>query len=110
MPKCRAVHSWWARCRTRRTSCSTTRSGRTRALNQLAAKPQLGLLDLRGRALTSPWAKRRYPWGEEPPAPERANLDAAGGGCLDVGALPESDSYFGCRQMIGNVWEWCADA
>jgi iron(II)-dependent oxidoreductase len=82
----------------------------TPALNQLAAKPQLGLLDLRGRALTSPWAKRRFPWGEESPTPERANMNAAAGGCLDVGALPESDSYFGCRQMIGNVWEWCQDA
>ncbi|HLG71756.1 MAG TPA: selenoneine synthase SenA [Chloroflexota bacterium] len=82
----------------------------TRALNQLAAKSQLGLLDLRGRALTSPWAKRRYPWGEEPPTPDRANLNAAAGNTLDVGALPASDSFFGCRQMIGNVWEWCQDA
>jgi iron(II)-dependent oxidoreductase len=82
----------------------------TPALNKLAAKPKLGLLDLRGRALTSPWRKRRYPWGDETPTPARANLDGAGGGTLDVCALPEGDSFFGCRQMIGNVWEWCADA
>ncbi len=50
--------------------------------------------------------KRRYPWGDEPPTPERANLDAIALGCVDVGALPAGDSAFGCRQMLGNVWEW----
>jgi iron(II)-dependent oxidoreductase len=54
-------------------------------------------------------AKRIYPWGNEFPTPERANLDAAALGCLDVRALPDGDSAFGCRQMIGNVWEWTAD-
>jgi iron(II)-dependent oxidoreductase len=50
--------------------------------------------------------KRRYPWGDEPPLPSRANLDADRLGRLDVAALPDSDSAFGCRQMMGNVWEW----
>jgi len=53
--------------------------------------------------------KRRYPWGDEPPSPQRANLDSAVMGCLDVRALPAGDSTFGCRQLIGNVWEWTAD-
>jgi iron(II)-dependent oxidoreductase len=53
--------------------------------------------------------KRPYPWGDELPSPERANLDSAAMGCLDVRALPAGDSAFGCRQMIGNVWEWTAD-
>jgi iron(II)-dependent oxidoreductase len=52
--------------------------------------------------------KRRFPWGDEPASPGRANLDAARGGCIDVAALPASDSVHGCRQMIGNVWEWTA--
>jgi iron(II)-dependent oxidoreductase len=54
--------------------------------------------------------KRRFPWGDEAPTAQLANLDGRAGGCLDVGALPEGDSAFGCRQMIGNVWEWTADA
>jgi iron(II)-dependent oxidoreductase len=50
--------------------------------------------------------KRRFPWGDEPPTPEHANLDWSAMGCIDVGACPKGDSAFGCRQMIGNVWEW----
>ncbi len=50
--------------------------------------------------------KRRFPWGEEDAGPARANLDWRAMGCVDVGALPAGDSAFGCRQMIGNVWEW----
>ncbi len=53
--------------------------------------------------------RRRFPWGDEPPTPERANLDYRAGGTVDVRALPAGDSPLGCRQMIGNVWEWVAD-
>ncbi len=53
--------------------------------------------------------KRRFPWGDDAPMPERANLDYRAGGTVDVRALPAGDSAFGCRQMIGNVWEWVAD-
>jgi iron(II)-dependent oxidoreductase len=53
--------------------------------------------------------KRIFPWGREAPTLARANLDARSGGCADVGAFSEGDSAFGCRQMIGNVWEWTGD-
>jgi len=53
--------------------------------------------------------KRLYPWGDEPPSPRLANLDGRLLGPVDVAAFPEGDSAFGCRQMMGNVWEWCAD-
>jgi len=50
--------------------------------------------------------KRRFPWGDEPATSARANLDFRAGGTIDVRALPAGDSPTGCRQMIGNVWEW----
>jgi iron(II)-dependent oxidoreductase len=52
--------------------------------------------------------KRRFPWGEEPPGSRHANLDGRLGGPVDVACFPEGDSAYGCRQMIGNVWEWTA--
>ena len=53
--------------------------------------------------------KRRYPWGDTAPDPDHANLDGRGLGPVDVAALAAGDSAFGCRQMLGNVWEWTAD-
>jgi gamma-glutamyl hercynylcysteine S-oxide synthase len=50
--------------------------------------------------------KWRLPWGDTLPGPSQANLDWSRMDTVDVAALPESDSAFGCRQMIGNVWEW----
>jgi iron(II)-dependent oxidoreductase len=52
--------------------------------------------------------QRRYPWGDTLPATVPAQLDARSLGCADVAARPEGDSACGCRQMIGNVWEWTA--
>jgi gamma-glutamyl hercynylcysteine S-oxide synthase len=68
-------------------------------------------------ALASPGAggaklaqgKRRYPWGDEAPTNDLCNLDGRALGCVDVAACADTDSAFGCRQMIGNVWEWCED-
>ena len=53
-------------------------------------------------------SKRRFPWGNAPPIAAFAHLNWDGGGCAEVGAMPASDSAFGCRQMFGNVWEWTA--
>lgn len=52
--------------------------------------------------------KHPYPWGQAPPDLCKANLDALWNGPVDVAAFPEGDSAFGCRQMLGNVWEWTA--
>lgn len=52
--------------------------------------------------------KRLYPWGAEPGDTTRANTDGYQLGCADVAAYAEGDSPLGCRQMLGNVWEWTA--
>jgi len=55
-------------------------------------------------------AKRTYPWGDSAPSPDRCNIDALRGGLLDVADIPAGDSAAGCRQMLGQVWEWTATA
>lgn len=52
--------------------------------------------------------KRLFPWGEEPPAPDKANLDQMAFGTAQVGAYPAGASPCGALGMIGNVWEWTA--
>ncbi len=64
-----------------------------------AAKP-----DPRGSTLRQ--RKRSFPWGDVPATLQKVNMDWQAMGCIGVGALSEGDSAFGCRQMIGNVWEW----
>jgi iron(II)-dependent oxidoreductase len=49
---------------------------------------------------------RTYPWGEEPPSRELANLDQLGFGTTGIGAYPRNVSPIGCSGMIGDVWEW----
>jgi ergothioneine biosynthesis protein EgtB len=48
-------------------------------------------------------ARRRYPWGDTAEG-GRANLGGTGRVPVDRFAL--GDSLGGCRQMMGNVWEW----
>lgn len=62
-----------------------------------------------GRTLSG--IKREVPWARRRPGPTArlpCNLDGASGGPIDVAALGDGDSAFGCRQMLGNVWEWTA--
>jgi iron(II)-dependent oxidoreductase len=51
---------------------------------------------------------RMYPWGDEPPTAELANVDQLAFGTAPVGAFQRNVSPIGCYGMIGDVWEWTA--
>ena len=65
------------------------------------------LAEVEGDTLTG--TRRRYPWADSPePSSERANLDGDGGGLWPITSAAAGDTPAGCRQMLGNVWEWTA--
>ncbi|HEU5475236.1 MAG TPA: ergothioneine biosynthesis protein EgtB [Actinophytocola sp.] len=49
---------------------------------------------------------RRFPWGDEEPGAEHANLGQRHLGPAEVGAYPAGASPLGVHQLIGDVWEW----
>jgi len=57
---------------------------------------------------SSSGTKRSYPWGEQPPSNELANVDQLSFGTRAVGSYPRNVSPLGCYGMIGDVWEWTA--
>jgi formylglycine-generating enzyme required for sulfatase activity len=52
---------------------------------------------------------RIWPWGDDAPDESQCNFGANAGGTTPVGMYsPEGDSPYGCVDMAGNVYEWCA--
>jgi len=51
---------------------------------------------------------RRFPWGDEDPTPDRANLGQRHLQPAPAGSYPQGASPAGVRQLIGDVWEWTA--
>jgi len=57
-------------------------------------------------ALDAGGGKRRFPWGADESDAKRANTDFRSAGCVPVDRLAAGDSFHGCRQLVGNLWEW----
>jgi iron(II)-dependent oxidoreductase len=53
---------------------------------------------------------RRYPWGDDDPADELANLGQRHLRPAAAGAYPAGASPAGVHQLIGDVWEWTSTA
>jgi iron(II)-dependent oxidoreductase len=51
---------------------------------------------------------RRYPWGDDDPTAERANLGQRHLQPAPAGSYPAGAAPSGARQLIGDVWEWTA--
>jgi formylglycine-generating enzyme required for sulfatase activity len=52
---------------------------------------------------------RKFPWGDEPIDPERANYDVNVGHPTPVGVYSHGRTPEGIDDLAGNVWEWCFD-
>jgi formylglycine-generating enzyme required for sulfatase activity len=50
-----------------------------------------------------------YPWGDEDPTCELANVEYCVDNTMPVGSYPDGVSWVGALDMAGNVWEWVAD-
>jgi iron(II)-dependent oxidoreductase len=54
-------------------------------------------------SLSEDRGRRSYPWGN---ISEDGRANLGGAGRVAVSRFASGDSLSGCRQMIGNVWEW----
>jgi formylglycine-generating enzyme required for sulfatase activity len=58
---------------------------------------------------------RLYPWGNEPPSPDRGHFQARGANRPErplytwIGRFPRGAAPYGCLDMLGNQYEWTRD-
>jgi ergothioneine biosynthesis protein EgtB len=53
---------------------------------------------------------RAFPWGDEPPGAEQANLGFTRWSPVAVGSCPAGASAWGVEEVVGNGWEWTSTA
>ncbi len=53
--------------------------------------------------------RRKYPWGNQFDSTRCNSLEIGLYGTTPAGIFREGQSPYGCLDMTGNVWEWCAD-
>lgn len=52
-------------------------------------------------------SKSLYPWGDEMPYENNSNLfESKIWGPTKIGSYPEGKSFYGCEQMVSDMWEW----
>jgi ergothioneine biosynthesis protein EgtB len=62
----------------------------------------------RAAYVTRQGEEREYPWGDEPPSPQRGYFDFARWDPAPVNAFPGARSAFGLGGLMANGWEWTA--
>lgn len=61
---------------------------------------------LRRAAHGQPHGQRPFPWGTEPPDPDRANVSFQRWTAQPIGSTPAGGSAWDVEELVGNGWEW----
>lgn len=86
--------------------CQLVRGGRLRPLGRSRRLPTEPEWEKAARHDPGSGRSLRYPWGDEDPTPDRANLGQRHLRPAAAGAYAAGRSPAGAGQLIGDVWEW----